>query len=208
METILINGYTGKLGQAICKALKGYRVIGCNRSHPLQEALIHKPDMILDVTSAKIIHDLIPIYLSLKIPTIIGTSGISPELAYKTCKQADFPLLIVPHFSLSFQRFATICLSLKPNYQSIEIIETHHVSKVDSPSGTSLFLANLLNTSQVTSKRIDQYIAKHEVIFKAPHHSFSLSHTVNSKEEFMPGVLKAIEKLKQQCGGLVVFSDQ
>jgi 4-hydroxy-tetrahydrodipicolinate reductase len=210
MDTILINGYTGKLGKAIYAYLKPhYHLIGCNQNNPIEHVIQnHKPNIIIDVTNAKIIPKFLKLYQQLKIPTIIGTSGISPKLAYSLTKEADFPLIIVPNFSLSFQSFAKSCLLLSPYAQSIQIIENHHKNKIDVPSGTALFLADILQTTHIKSIRVDRYIAEHEVIFVHPHHKISLTHQINSLEEFLPGVLSAIHKIQHEKTPMVLFSDQ
>lgn len=210
MDTILINGYTGKLGKTIYKYLKpDYHLIGCNQSNPIELVIQkYKPDIIIDVTSAKIIPHFLNLYQQLKIPTIIGTSGISPQLAYALTQDADFPLLIVPNFSLSFQSFSKSCLLLSPHAQSIQIIETHHKNKIDAPSGTALFLAHILQTTNIESIRLDYYIAEHQVIFKHYHHTISLTHQINDIREFLPGILAAIQKIQREKTPMVLLSEQ
>lgn len=211
MNTILINGYTGKLGKAIYHYLKPhYHLIGCNQAHPPIEQMVkqYKPDIIIDVTNAKVIPHFLQLYRQWKIPTIIGTSGITPEDAYALIKQVDFPILIVPNLSPSFQNFVKSCLLLSPHAKSIHITETHHKHKIDTPSGTALFLAHALKTTHIEAIRVNHYTAQHEVTFKHPHHNITLTHQINSLEEFLPGILLAIDIIQHKKTPMVLFSDQ
>lgn len=207
MKTILIHGYTGRFGQAIYHHLKDtYHVLGANQSTPIQTVLQSKtPDIILDVTNAKAIHTYLPLYLSLRIPTIIGTSGISPTQAKSLLKQANFPLMIVPNFSLSFLSFVQSARQLAQHAQQITIQETHHQRKLDSPSGSSLFLADILNTTTIESYRVNEYRTEHTIIFEHPTHQLSLSHRILSLSEFLPGVDTALQKIQQLEKGLLFF---
>ena len=107
----------------------------------------------------------------------------------------------------------------------IEIIETHHKNKIDSPSGTALMLADSINESlnnkmeyqynrhSVRQKRPDNEIGihsirggtevgKHTVMFLGNNESFELTHTVTSRSIFAEGSLKAARFLIEQKNGL------
>lgn len=209
MDKILINGATGKLGSAIAHYLKDdYIIISCHQRKPIYQVLDHSPNIIIDTTNAKAIHTYLPLYLQLKIPTIIATSGLSPDKAYAITEQADFPLLIVPNLSLSFQQFAAQCKILQKNARYINITETHHKNKLDSPSGTSLFLAHMLNTQCITAKRTNTYIAQHTVKFEYLYHTTSISHSITNIREFLPGIKKSISIINNIEKGCVLLSDQ
>lgn len=209
MEKLLINGYTGRFGQVLYQHLKPkYHLLGANQTHDLKSMVLkHSPDLIIDVSSSKVINEFIPLYQALQIPTIIGTSGILPKDAFQIT-QTNFPLLIVPNFSLSFQAFVTQCQSLARFADQITIEETHHQRKVDSPSGSGLFLAHLLNTKKIVSYRVDYYLTKHTVILDSNTQRMVLSHEIKNPMDFLPGVDAALEKLKHLKKGLVLFSDR
>jgi|AntRauTorckE5430_2_1112549.scaffolds.fasta_scaffold00045_2 4-hydroxy-tetrahydrodipicolinate reductase len=206
METILINGHSGKFGQAIYQSLAEYNRIGCNQTHTLMQALaLQTPDVIIDVTNSQTIYKLLPIYMDLKIPTIIGTSGIFPKDAYTISKKADYPLLIVPNFAKGLKDIIQSSLMLQKTASNIQIIETHHQSKLDSPSGTSQFLAHILGTQKITSHRVDKYIAKHEIIITLPNKTVTFTHEIKNLKEFIPGVLDSIQIIKGKKDGDVLF---
>ena len=112
----------------------------------------------------------------------------------------------------------------------IEIIETHHRNKVDSPSGTALILANSINEARnskmeyqynrhdVRQKRPDNEIGihsirggtevgKHTVMFFGENESFEITHTVTSRSIFAEGALKAAKFLVGKENGLYSMKD-
>lgn len=200
---LLISGISGKLGQAVKKHLQArYTVHGHTRNMCLVETIKKvKPDIILDVTSALSVHHHLDIYLALCIPTIIGTSGLQPKESYKYVTQCNFPLLIVPNFSLSFQSFFKQALALNKLHPVTNIIETHHMTKIDKPSGSSLYLSYALRDAPIESHRLDCYIAKHEVIFAAPHEKLILTHQITHPDAFLTGVDASLQQLQKiHCG--------
>ncbi|MCP8352303.1 dihydrodipicolinate reductase C-terminal domain-containing protein [Candidatus Synchoanobacter obligatus] len=205
IKTILISGIQGKLGSVIHQRLAStYHIIGHRRQDTLN-TLIHetKPCLIIDVSSAQCIHQHMRVYHQHQIPTLIGASGLSPDEAMQHTKMATFPLLIVPNFSLSFHAFLNQAIILNKQFPSCQIIETHHQSKVDQPSATSLYIAKALNNPPIISKRISTYTAQHDIIFSSGHDTISISHQLSSHQAFIPGVLKSIKTLEHLNGGQI-----
>ena len=98
----------------------------------------------------------------------------------------------------------------------IEIVETHHNNKIDSPSGTALMLADSINEALdnemeyeynrhskrekrnkkeigIHSIRGGTECGKHTVIFFGENESFEISHNVTSRSIFAKGAIKAAE---------------
>lgn len=204
---ILISGHNGKLGSRIKNTLhKTHTIIGHNRHECLDEKMIHfKPCCIIDVTSSLSIQQHIKIYLKHQIPIIIGSSGISPKKAREIKELAHFPLLIVPNFSTQFQSFAQQVIEIHKSYPITKIIETHHQSKIDSPSGSALYLSSVLDHCPIESHRVPKYIAQHTVEYTVNQKKQYLTHTISSPEEFIEGVMAALISLKKHQNGQIVF---
>lgn len=205
MKRILISGINGRIGQAIKKNIESkFAVYGHLRSEDLSHCIESvKPDIIIDVTSSNSIKAHLAIYLQHKIPTIIGTSGLSPQEAFHITETCHFPLLIIPNFSQSFQFFLQQAKVLHYKYPAYKIIETHCNTKVDSPSSSSLFLSHALNNAPIRSLRISNYIAKHEIYFGQPSNHMTLAHTINEPKDFIPGVIAAINYIQTMRQGQV-----
>lgn len=206
IQRILISGINGKLGSVIAKSLaKDYIIEGHHRSECLEQSIQKGFDLIIDATSALTIHEHMAIYLKYRVPVIIATSGISPSDAEAYIKQASFPLIIAPNLSISFRQFVAVALSLQQNMTVKTIIETHHHHKKDSPSGSSLFLSDRLNNAPIQSLRVDEYIAKHEIIFTNGDDKTTLTHENNSPSAFIPGLVEAIEQITTINQGCLFF---
>ena len=206
-QSILISGISGRLGRSIKDALAPHHIIHGHHKHQSLEECIKTSgcDMIIDASSSLSIHAHIAIYLNAKIPTIILTSGITPQAAVDYCQRAHFPFIIVPNLSKGFRDFLQTALQLNKQYPALKITETHSSHKKDSPSGSSLFLSHKLGGVDIESKRVEQYIAKHEIIFSSEHDTITLSHTTTSPKAFMCGVLTAIEKINTVSHGMILL---
>ena len=107
----------------------------------------------------------------------------------------------------------------------IEIVETHHNRKIDSPSGTALILADSINEALnnelnyeynrhakrekrskkeigIHSIRGGNECGKHTVIFFGENESLEITHNVNSRAVFASGAIKAAFYLVHKNPGL------
>ena len=102
----------------------------------------------------------------------------------------------------------------------IEITETHHNRKIDSPSGTALFLADKIKEARpdlvynfsrmaqrkkrepneigFSSIRGGNIVGEHTVQFFGPNETLEIKHTAYSREIFAEGALKAAQFLVSQ----------
>ena len=116
-------------------------------------------------------------------------------------------------------------LAKKLSDSDIEIIETHHNRKIDSPSGTALILADSINKALdnkmsyeydrhskrekrskteigIHSIRGGNEVGKHSVIFFGNNESFEITHNVNSRAVFANGAIKAALFIVHKDNGL------
>jgi 4-hydroxy-tetrahydrodipicolinate reductase len=80
-----------------------------------------------------------------------------------------------------------------------EIIELHHDSKVDAPSGTAKRTASLMSDAlgdvPIHSVRLPGLVAHQEVIFGDVGQTLTIRHDSTDRTSFMPGVLLAIRRV-------------
>jgi 4-hydroxy-tetrahydrodipicolinate reductase len=114
---------------------------------PISDALpplLAQADVVADFSSPGAAAAHVAACAAARVPLLLGTSGLPPELAAPLAAAADvIPLLIAPNTSLG----VTLLLELVrqaaqalPADYDIEILEAHHRHKVDAPSGTALAL--------------------------------------------------------------------
>jgi len=107
----------------------------------------------------------------------------------------------------------------------IEIVETHHNRKIDSPSGTAIFLADKINEAlggkmeyvfdkhskhekrnknQIgfSSIRGGNIVGEHSILFFSENETFEIKHTCYSRSVFAAGAIKAAKWLIDKPNGL------
>jgi 4-hydroxy-tetrahydrodipicolinate reductase len=86
-----------------------------------------------------------------------------------------------------------------------EIVELHHETKLDAPSGTARATANVLpGEVPIHSVRLPGLVAHQEVLFGGAGQLLTIRHDTYSREAFVPGVLLALDRLPRLPPGLTV----
>jgi 4-hydroxy-tetrahydrodipicolinate reductase len=89
-----------------------------------------------------------------------------------------------------------------------EIVELHHESKADAPSGTAKATADLLpGKPAIHSVRLPGLVAHQEVLFGGEGQLLTIRHDATSREAYISGVLLALERLPTLPAGLTVGLD-
>ena len=243
METIriLINGCNGKMGQEVAKkarVMEGIEVLcGVDKSDsgdnffPVYinlEDIKELPDVIVDFSIPSASMQILDFAVSKKIPIVIATTGFSDEELSKIKKAGqEIPVFQSYNMSYSVSVMSKICSELAKllDGTDIEIVETHHRRKVDSPSGTALMLAESINNAldnklhyeydrhSKREKRSNNEIGihsirggteagTHTVIYFGEDESLEIKHTVTSRAVFAEGALKATKFLVNKDSGV------
>ena len=240
MIKVLINGINGRMGQEVLKSVnnsKDFKVccgvdkIESSSPFPIYNninLIKEKPDVIIDFSIPEASMNILKFAKENNIPIVIATTGFSDkELSIIDEYSKSIPIFRSGNMSYEINIMADIVAKLATQLQDsdIEIIETHHRNKVDSPSGTALILADSINRA-LNNKKDYQYnrhdirqprpkneigihsirggteVGKHTVIFLGNNESFELTHTVTSRSIFAQGALKAAKFLIKQNNGL------
>ncbi len=141
---ILLNGYKGRMGQAILAAAPAADVEVMGRldaGDVLTAADLAGMDAVVDFSSHDATAMLAKIAATRKVPLVIGTTGHTPaERKEITALAKKIPIVWAGNYSvgvnlLNFltRRAATV---LGSRY-NVEIVEMHHRDKKDAPSGTA-----------------------------------------------------------------------
>ncbi len=78
-----------------------------------------------------------------------------------------------------------------------EIVELHHETKVDAPSGTAKATAEAMGGDvPIHSVRLPGVVAHQEVLLSEPGELLTIRHDAFSREAYVPGVLLALERLR------------
>lgn len=173
-----------------------------------EEAGLAGLDAAIDFTHAEAAAGNVRGALEQGVPAIVGTSGLGGadlEELDALALEHSVPLLVVPNFALGavlMMRFAETAAEYLPR---AEIIELHHESKKDAPSGTARATAQRLpGEAAIHSVRLPGLVAHQEVLLGGEGQLLTIRHDTYSREAFVPGVLLALEKLTTLPPGLTV----
>ena len=174
------------------------------------------PDSVYENTRSAIAYGISP---------VVGTTGLTPsqinELAL-FAQKASVGCAIIPNFSVGMvllQQAASVAAKF---YDNIELIEMHHNQKADSPSGTCIKTAEMIEEYpkkynecmvkesesmkgvrgglrdsglNIHSVRLPGLLAHQVVIMGSPGETYTIKHDTIDRKAYMPGVLQAIKKI-------------
>ncbi len=196
-------------------ALAGKEKIGLFLTANMDE-LFEKSSLVIDVSAAVNLPNLLDGACKKKKPVVIGTTGHSED-NFKLMKEAaqSIPLFYTPNFSLvvSAMTNATTLLSrMLSDLCTIKIIETHHVHKKDQPSGTAQQLSRCVEEASsqspsIESQRMGEVIGDHTIIFSCDDEELTLTHRSLSRNVFAKGALLTAKFLARQPPGLYSMAE-
>jgi len=204
---------------------------GCQASDCLEELLPQVPGaVVVDFTAPESSLAMAEKAAEFGNPAVIGTTGLDKDQQAKLAVFAQkTPLFWAPNMSVGINVLLKILPSLVqalgPAYD-MEIVETHHRMKKDSPSGTALKLAQCLaeargweyddvkkhcrdgiigerprNEIGVQTLRGGDVVGEHTMYFFGPGERIEVTHRAHSRETFAAGALRAAKWLSGQKPG-------
>jgi 4-hydroxy-tetrahydrodipicolinate reductase len=142
------------------------------------------------------------------VPVVIGTTGFDLAEVDAAAREAGVPCLYAPNFAqgaVLMMRFAEEAAKVFPR---AEIVELHSDAKRDAPSGTAKATAERMATDPVIhSVRLPGLVAHQVVILGGAGETLTIRHDTTSREAFVPGVLLALERVRDLPAGLTVGLD-
>ena len=139
------------------------------------------------------------------VPCVVGTSGWDPEEVDSGARQAGVPVFYAPNFALGAVLMMRYAREASRYLRAAEIIELHHQTKVDAPSGTALATAKAMaGDPAIHSVRLPGLVAHQEVILGGRGETLTIRHDTSSREAFVPGVELALEKVRDLPPGVTV----
>jgi 4-hydroxy-tetrahydrodipicolinate reductase len=197
---VFLLGRRGKVGSVLGPALEA-------AGHELVET-VEDAEVAVDFTRPEAVEDNVRLCLEAGVPCVVGTTGFDRERVAALARVQKLPVLHAPNFSLGgvlMMRFAEEAGKL---IEDAAIVELHHATKVDSPSGTAKATAERLGGDvPIHSVRLPGLVAHQEVIFGGPGETLTIRHDTTSRDAFVPGVLLAVERVRDLPPGLTVGLD-
>lgn len=197
-------GVGGKVGTVLVPALveAGHEVVDA-RGFPLEgfEAAV-------DFTRPDVVTENVERCLEARVPVVIGTTGFDHVAVDVRSQELGIACFHAPNFAqgaVLMMRFAEQAARVFPR---AEIVELHHESKRDAPSGTARATAARMGTDpEIHSVRLPGLVAHQEVIFGGVGETLTIRHDTTSRDAFAPGVLLALERVSTLPPGLTIGLD-
>jgi len=227
MIKIAVSGANGRMGRLITDRIKqeeGIEVVaafdltGEGVSHPekMGEVLGERDvDVLIDFTIADAVRLNAITAAGCGVNLVIGTTGMSDEdfEVIRSEIEDKVAAVISPNFSIGVNllwKLIRDAASVLDGYD-IAIIEAHHRTKLDAPSGTALRAAALL---QDIGKDVDLHairggdiVGDHTVIFSGIGERLEIAHRAHSRDALVNGVILAIRWVHGREPGLYSMDD-
>ena len=204
---VVFFGHGGRVGAAVGPALTaaGHEVVGVGRG---EEAVLDGADAALDFTEPGAVAANVERALQAGVPAIVGTSGLPAEeleRLEKLAQERSLQLFVVPNFAVGAVLMMRFAAEAADHLPSAEIVELHHESKKDAPSGTARATAERMpGETPIHSVRLPGIVAHQEVLLGGEGQLLTIRHDTLSREAFVPGILLALEKLGTLPPGLTL----
>ncbi len=223
-----ILGY-GKMGKAIEQIAEkqGIEIVWrIRRDDTPTPSLLRQADVAIEFTRPEAAFENVMLCLKAGLPVVSGTTGWLDRLpeAQKFCQDNGGAMLWASNFSVGVNLFFALnrrlsqLMATRPEYTAA-ITETHHIHKLDAPSGTALSLVKQVienteryqgwsllpdvagaNEIPVTAFREGEVPGTHLVRWQSEVDEISIEHRAHSRAGFAAGALLAAQWLVDKKG--------
>lgn len=245
MIKLVINGYYGRMGQTVASVAKNdseIQLIGgidkIQKEDEIEvvdniEKLESNPNVIIDFSIPEATFKILEYAKQNKVPVVIATTGFTKEEENEIKEiSKEVAIFRSSNMSVDINLMCKIVseVAKKLTGTDIEIIETHHNRKIDSPSGTALMLADSINQALdnkmvyefdrhskkqrrqkneigFSSIRGGNIVGEHTVQFLGENETFEIKHTSYSSTVYAEGAIKAAKFLVDKPNGLYNMND-
>jgi 4-hydroxy-tetrahydrodipicolinate reductase len=223
---LALLGY-GKMGKAIetIALERGHEVVArINSQLPLSNVNWSEVDVCIEFTRPELAPEHIYYCTNIGVPIVVGTTAWQNHLGAVKEKviQNKGCLLYASNFSVGVNLFFELnrqlaqLMKAHPEYK-IHASETHHIQKLDAPSGTAVSLLEdlinihpnynswsltLTNDGQipVTAKRLPDVPGTHEISYESEIDTIRIEHIAHNRKGFALGAVLAAEFVYQRTG--------
>ena len=226
---IVGHGRMGRLIEAIARE-RGHEivaVIDVDNREDFQGEAFRSADVAIEFSVPSAGYDNILECFRARVPVVSGTTGFGHRLSElaELCKKGEGTLLHSTNFSIgvnifrALNRYMAAIMTDFPSYRPY-MSETHHIHKLDHPSGTAVTLADELVEAcpgvegwyepalenrpegwlPVSSVREGEVPGIHTVKWESDVDFISLTHSAKSRAGFASGAVRAAEWLAGRKG--------
>jgi 4-hydroxy-tetrahydrodipicolinate reductase len=192
-----------------------------------------RPDCVIDFSAPDGTMSILPVCVARQIPIVVATTGhTSAQKAEIEAAAHQTAVLFAPNMSLVvnllFKLVRLTAEALKGKGFDAEIVERHHRYKKDSPSGTAVHFAQIIQEIQgghfvhgreglVGERKTDEIglhavrggdnVGEHTIIFTTLGETLELVHKGHSRDSYARGALLAAKFLANRPAGRYTMTD-
>jgi len=236
---IIVAGSHGRMGSLIVKLIRTSTDIvlagEAEQGKPLK-SVITQGDVVIDFTVHYVAAENAILAAQHRKPIVIGTTGLTPE-EENSIKEASWQVPIVYSANMSigvnvmWKLIEIAARVLAPQFK-VDLVETHHVKKLDRPSGTANKMLDIILAQggwkldrdvffyeeecptppgqkpvSVCSIRKGEVIGDHTIHFTSPGESIEITHHAFNRAIFAQGALAAARWVVDKPAGLYTMAD-
>lgn len=259
MIKIAVNGACGRMGARIVALVcedPGLKLVAAleREGHPLlgkdagiiagcgeidlkvTAALHADADVLIEFSSPESAIGIAEVCAKKKTALVVGTTGLNPQQHEKMREfSRQIPCIVSPNMCVGVNVMFDVASQMARmlgNDFDIEIVETHHRFKKDSPSGTALRLAEKI--CDATQKKMDKdvvygrqgltgerpvnqigihavrsgdVVGDHTVVFGGMGERIEITHKAHTRDTFVRGAIRAAKYLSKKPPGMYTMSD-
>jgi 4-hydroxy-tetrahydrodipicolinate reductase len=205
-----VAGAAGRVGQAICGGVEAAPdMVLAGRADPRLDTpladILGDCDVVVDFTRPDTALENALACVRAGVHVVIGTTGFDPAPLAELEPRPPGNAFLAPNFAIGAVLMTRFAVEASRLMAKAEIIELHHDTKLDAPSGTAKRTAELMEGDvPVHSVRLPGLVAHQEVILGDVGQTLTIRHDSTDRTSFVPGVLLAVRRVGEQREPLVV----
>lgn len=210
------------MGQAIAERVQAaadLALAGVWRRGGDIDEIVSSSDVLIDFSLPEATGTVISAATRHGVPLVCGVSGLDEDQMAELRAAAN-SIAVVYDRNMSAgvavleNAVRQAAASLGPGF-TVEIRETHHVHKIDAPSGTALKLGEAVSEAlgidpgdiRYESERRGEVPGEHTVILASATERLSFHHSVTTRDVFAEGALRAARWIAGRTPGLFTMHD-
>ena len=207
---VSVVGATGRMGKLALELIEAAHDLALHSALDSKSdaSLSDGADVIFEVTRLEVSQQVVARAIDAGQKIVVGTSGWSAErLAELPSSLGESAVVVIPNFSVGSMLATRFAAEAGKFFDSIEIVETHHAGKLDSPSGTAVRTAELISanrTTPVTAPAADQD-ARGQLVAGIPVHSLRLA-GVSAKQDVHFGGVSELLTISHETSSVSAYS--
>lgn len=211
---VLGKGKTGALAAEIAQE-RGHRARAIGSADNVHGAALTRTaltgvDVVIDFSAPQAVLENIANCVRAGGTMVVGTTGWYDRIPQvrQLVENSGTGLVFGANFSIGVNIFFEIAKAVAPALNlgyTGQVIERHHATKKDKPSGTAVAINNVLKAGsgkslEIESVREGNIVGEHEIRIESENDVIALAHSAKTRRGFAEGAVRAAEWIKGRTG--------